>query len=198
MTAYVRYNDRYYICHASVEGDYEAQSFFSREETEAFLKKLQSQEHFEFEIPKDFKPAAKVKFSINENNKSYVKIKLKSYDYSYVVMMGTLIKGLNEHRFWAYDAMMSDEPYFRAAMKNIQAIVKSGEASTGKLGGHQYIQLRYNYSDNPKEAGYHIPAMKFHVRTIKGLFRRHERIGPKNRGQYGIWNAYLGTQEGVV
>lgn len=161
-------------CYGSVTGPFFLRSMVKREEAEKYLKIIYDVEPFLIEF---------VGFNNGDEKEPVYYFELENYRKSYLIILGNLLKGINEHRYFQMPIALKEEEglffdrsfkYFKEMLTKISPQFPIGTAVRYGV-AHQWWKYRMdpvNYRWVTREDEFNLGS----VRTIEGVLEREKKV----------------------
>lgn len=181
-------------CFASVGSPFYMRSFVPREEAEKYLKIIHDEEPFLIEF---------CGFQGGNEKEPIYRFEFKNYDRTYRILLGNLLKGTGEHRYFQMPIALKEEEgsffdrshkYFKEMLPKIGKVDGfTAEAALRYGEGHQWWKYRtkWNYKGGIELVPQDGPMYRGTTHTITELFEREKHFKKSYTG-YQIWDYCLG------
>lgn len=180
-------------CFASIQAPFYMRSLVPREEAEKYLKILHDEEPFLVEF---------CGFNDGNEKEPIYRFEFKNYDRTYRILLGNLLKGTGEHRYFQMPIALKEEEgsffdrsykYFAEMLPKIGKVPGFSSDTALRYGeGHQWWRYRTQWGEKGD-----IKLVPQGVRsrgtthTITELFEREKHF-KRNYQDYQIWDYCLG------
>lgn len=181
-------------CFASIERPFYMRSFVPREEAEKYLKILHDEEPFLIEF---------CGFQGGNEKEPIYRFEFKNYDRTYRILLGNLLKGTGEHRYFQMPIALKEEEgsffdrsykYFQEMLSKIGKVPGFTSDVALRYGeGHQWWKYMNKWDDNGniKLVPFEGKKCRGTTHTITELFEREKHF-KRNYHSYQIWDYCLG------
>lgn len=181
-------------CFASIGSPFYMRSFVPREEAEKYLKIIHDEEPFLIEF---------CGFQGGNEKEPIYRFEFKNYDRTYRILLGNLLKGTGEHRYFQMPIALKEEEgsffdrshkYFKEMLSKIGKVPGFTYDAALRYGeGHQWWKYRtkWNYKGEIEFVPQDGPMYRGTTHTITELFERENHF-KRNYQNYQIWDYCLG------
>lgn len=195
MTYIVDIKGNHCVCFASIEDKFKIKSLLSLKDTNEYLEFLSGEEKFDYKVSQE-----------TPKGPIWVECDFKTYHRPYRVLLGNLLKGMNEHK--AIIDINSNKAFFDASYESMLALIDRANENmrlrkerkacdtTWSLNkdikyGESHQWWRFNF-DYPNEVYTIRPDSRGKTKTVKDLFAvYYEKYKGNDKIMYDIWDRHL-------